>query len=91
VRPPPVGATARSGHQGWLVGRGRAAVVFGVWRTRAGVASPLTTLAQQPPPLSTSAFHGLSRGAFDPAGLFIGGVEQLGLAWGVVRVSPDRR
>jgi hypothetical protein len=45
VRPPPVGATARSGHQGWLVGRGRAAVVFGVWRTRAGVASPLTTLA----------------------------------------------
>jgi stearoyl-CoA desaturase (Delta-9 desaturase) len=39
----------------------------------------------------TSAFHGLRRREFDPGGLFIRGLEQLGLAWDVVRVSPDRQ
>ena len=36
----------------------------------------------------TSAFHGLRRREFDPGGLFIRGLEQLGLAWDVPRVSP---
>jgi stearoyl-CoA desaturase (delta-9 desaturase) len=39
----------------------------------------------------TSAFHGLSRREFDPGGLFIRGLERLGLAWEVVRISPDRQ
>jgi len=39
----------------------------------------------------TSAFHGLRRREFDPGGLFIRGLERLGLAWDVVRVSPDRQ
>jgi stearoyl-CoA desaturase (delta-9 desaturase) len=39
----------------------------------------------------TSAFHGLRRREFDPGGLFIRGLERLGLAWNVVRVSPDRQ
>ncbi len=39
----------------------------------------------------TSAFHGLRRREFDPGGLFIRGLERLGLAWDVVRVSRDRQ
>ena len=39
----------------------------------------------------TSAFHGLSRREFDPGGLLIRGLERLGLAWEVVRISPDRQ
>ena len=39
----------------------------------------------------TSAFHGLRRRELDPGGLFIRGLEKLGLAWDVVRVSPDRQ
>ncbi len=39
----------------------------------------------------TSAFHGLRRREFDPGGLFISGLERLGLAWDVVRISPDRQ
>jgi stearoyl-CoA desaturase (Delta-9 desaturase) len=39
----------------------------------------------------TSAFHGLRRREIDPGGLFIRGLERLGLAWQVVRVSPERQ
>jgi stearoyl-CoA desaturase (delta-9 desaturase) len=39
----------------------------------------------------TSAFHGLRRRELDPGGLVIRGLERLGLAWDVVRVSPDRK
>ena len=39
----------------------------------------------------TSAFHGLRRRELDPGGLLIRGLERLGLAWDVVRVSPDRQ
>ena len=38
----------------------------------------------------TSARHGLKRWQFDPSALVISGLEKLGLAWDVVRVSPDR-
>ncbi len=39
----------------------------------------------------TSAAHGLERRQLDPAAAFIGGLERAGLAWDVVRVSPERR
>jgi stearoyl-CoA desaturase (delta-9 desaturase) len=39
----------------------------------------------------TSAVHGLRRRQFDPSGLVIAGLERLGLAWNVVRVSPERQ
>jgi stearoyl-CoA desaturase (delta-9 desaturase) len=39
----------------------------------------------------TSAEHGLRRWEIDPSGLFIGALERLGLAWDVVRVSPERQ
>ena len=39
----------------------------------------------------TSAFHGLHRYEIDPSGLLIRGLERLGLAWDVVRVSPERQ
>ena len=39
----------------------------------------------------TSAFHGLRRWEIDPGGWLIRGLERLGLAWDVVRVSPDRQ
>jgi stearoyl-CoA desaturase (delta-9 desaturase) len=39
----------------------------------------------------TSAFHGLRRGELDLGGLFIRVLERLGLAWQVVRVSPERQ
>jgi stearoyl-CoA desaturase (delta-9 desaturase) len=39
----------------------------------------------------TSAFHGLRRRELDPGGLFIRALERLGLAWQVVRVSPERQ
>ena len=39
----------------------------------------------------TSAFHGLRRGEVDLGGLFIRFLESLGLAWQVVRVSPERQ
>jgi stearoyl-CoA desaturase (Delta-9 desaturase) len=39
----------------------------------------------------TSAFHGLRRWELDIGGLFIGGLERMGLAWQVVRVSPERQ
>jgi stearoyl-CoA desaturase (delta-9 desaturase) len=37
----------------------------------------------------TSAHHGLSRWQLDPGGWLIDGLERLGLAWGVVRISAD--
>jgi hypothetical protein len=40
--------------------------------------------------VAARVFHGLRRREFDPRGLFIRGLEQLGLAWDVMRVSPDR-
>jgi stearoyl-CoA desaturase (delta-9 desaturase) len=39
----------------------------------------------------TSARHGLSRFEIDPSALVIRGLEACGLAWDVVRVSPDRQ
>jgi stearoyl-CoA desaturase (Delta-9 desaturase) len=39
----------------------------------------------------TSAFHGLRRHELDLGGLFISALERVGLAWQVVRVSPERQ
>jgi hypothetical protein len=39
----------------------------------------------------TSAFHGLRRRELDPGGLFITALERAGLAWRVVRISPERQ
>jgi stearoyl-CoA desaturase (delta-9 desaturase) len=39
----------------------------------------------------TSAFHGLRGREFDIGGHFIRALERLGLAWDVVRVSPERQ
>ena len=39
----------------------------------------------------TSAFHGLRRREVDLGGLFIRALERIGLAWEVVRVSPERQ
>jgi stearoyl-CoA desaturase (delta-9 desaturase) len=38
----------------------------------------------------TSAAHGLRRWQIDPSALFIRALERVGLAWDVVRVSPER-
>jgi stearoyl-CoA desaturase (delta-9 desaturase) len=38
-----------------------------------------------------SAFHGLKRWEPDPSGLIIAGLEKLGLARNVVRISPERQ
>jgi stearoyl-CoA desaturase (delta-9 desaturase) len=38
----------------------------------------------------TSASHGLARGQIDPSAMVIRGLEASGLAWDVVRVSPER-
>jgi stearoyl-CoA desaturase (Delta-9 desaturase) len=38
-----------------------------------------------------SAFHGLRRREIDLGGLFIRTLERLGLAWQVVRISPERQ
>jgi stearoyl-CoA desaturase (Delta-9 desaturase) len=38
-----------------------------------------------------SAVHGLKRWEPDPSGLFISAMEKLGLAWNVVRISPERQ
>ena len=39
----------------------------------------------------TSARHGLGRWQVDPSALVIRGLEACGLAWDVVRVSPERQ
>ena len=39
----------------------------------------------------TSAFHGLKRWEVDPGGLFIVTLERFGLAWNVVRITPERQ
>jgi stearoyl-CoA desaturase (delta-9 desaturase) len=39
----------------------------------------------------TSARHGLGRWQLDPSALVIHGLEACGLAWDIVRVSPDRQ
>jgi stearoyl-CoA desaturase (delta-9 desaturase) len=39
----------------------------------------------------TSACHGLGRRQLDPSALVIRGLERCGLAWDVVRVSPERQ
>jgi stearoyl-CoA desaturase (delta-9 desaturase) len=39
----------------------------------------------------TSAEHGLGRWELDPSALVIRGLERLGLAWDVVRISPAQR
>jgi stearoyl-CoA desaturase (delta-9 desaturase) len=38
-----------------------------------------------------SAVHGLRRWEVDPSALIIGAMEHLGLAWNVVRISPERQ
>jgi stearoyl-CoA desaturase (delta-9 desaturase) len=39
----------------------------------------------------TSAAHGLRRWEVDPSAFVIAALERVGLAWGVVRVSPERQ
>jgi stearoyl-CoA desaturase (delta-9 desaturase) len=39
----------------------------------------------------TSAFHGLRRWELDPSAAVIRALERLGLAWDVVRISPERQ
>ena len=39
----------------------------------------------------TSAAHGMSRWELDPSALFITALERVGLAWDVVRITPERR
>jgi stearoyl-CoA desaturase (delta-9 desaturase) len=39
----------------------------------------------------TSARHGLSRWSWDPSAWVIWGLEKTGLAWDVVRISPERQ
>ena len=38
-----------------------------------------------------SAYHGLRWWEVDPSGLIIGAMQKLGLAWNVVRISPERQ
>jgi stearoyl-CoA desaturase (delta-9 desaturase) len=38
-----------------------------------------------------SAFHGLRRWELDPSGLIIAGLERVGLAWNVLRNTPQRQ
>jgi stearoyl-CoA desaturase (Delta-9 desaturase) len=38
----------------------------------------------------TAAFHGMRRWQFDPSAIVIRALERCGLAWDVVRVSPER-
>jgi stearoyl-CoA desaturase (delta-9 desaturase) len=38
-----------------------------------------------------SAFHGLRRWEIDPSGLIITAMERVGLAWNVVRITPERQ
>ena len=38
-----------------------------------------------------SAVHGLKRWELDPSALVIGTMEKLGLAWNVIRISPERQ
>jgi stearoyl-CoA desaturase (Delta-9 desaturase) len=38
-----------------------------------------------------SASHGLRRREIDLSALFIGGLERVGLAWNVIRISPERQ
>ena len=38
-----------------------------------------------------SAFHCLKRWEIDPSGLLISGMERVGLAWNVVRITPERQ
>ena len=39
----------------------------------------------------TSAAHGMRRWEIDPSAMVIGAMEKLGLAWDVVRISPERQ
>ena len=38
-----------------------------------------------------SAYHGLRRWEIDPSGLLISGLQRVGLAWNVVRITPERQ
>ncbi|HET9102059.1 MAG TPA: fatty acid desaturase [Solirubrobacteraceae bacterium] len=38
-----------------------------------------------------SAVHGLRRSEIDPSGWIIAGLERAGLAWNVIRISPERQ
>jgi stearoyl-CoA desaturase (delta-9 desaturase) len=38
-----------------------------------------------------SAYHGLRWWEIDPSGLIIAGMERVGLAWNVVRITPERQ
>jgi stearoyl-CoA desaturase (delta-9 desaturase) len=38
-----------------------------------------------------SAYHGLRWWEVDPSGLLISGMQRLGLAWNVVRITPERQ
>jgi stearoyl-CoA desaturase (delta-9 desaturase) len=39
----------------------------------------------------TSARHGLGRWELDPSAIVINALERMGLAWDVVRISPERQ
>ncbi|MGZ6652265.1 MAG: fatty acid desaturase [Solirubrobacteraceae bacterium] len=39
----------------------------------------------------SSAHHGLTRAQLDPGGWLIDGLERLGLAWDVIRITPTRQ
>ena len=38
-----------------------------------------------------SAVHGLRRWELDPSGAIIGAMQRVGLAWNVVRITPERQ
>ncbi len=38
-----------------------------------------------------SAYHGLRWWEVDPSGVIIAGMQKVGLAWNVVRISPERQ
>jgi hypothetical protein len=48
-------------------------------------------VAQQPPRVPTSAFHGLRGRELDIGDLFISALQAAGLAWQVVRIAPERQ
>lgn len=41
--------------------------------------------------LTPMTIHRLRRREIDPSALIIGAMEKLGLAWNVVRISPERQ
>ena len=57
----------------------------------AGAAVARRGVAQQPPRVPDLGRPRHARWEFDPSALFISGLERIGLAWDVVRITPERR